>query len=116
MFEAMKCNYGAWVSGFAPRALGVADDMNSQAVTDFSRTLLSMRPDVALNVSMTIFQSDFRSILPQVSLDQTLSPQAYVSWVIDLCHWIINCPTSLEKLCKSVTTSVDVHIPSSNRT
>ena len=72
MFEAMKCNYGAWVSGFAPRALGVAEiNMNSQAVIDFSRTLLSMRPDVALNVSMTIFQSDFRSILPQVSLDQT---------------------------------------------
>lgn len=78
MFEAMKCNYGAWVSGFAPQAIGVADNMNSQAVVDFSRTLLSMRPEVALNVSMTIFQSDFRSILPQVSIDQTLSLQGYV--------------------------------------
>ena len=43
-------------SGFAP--LGVGGDRDSAVVQEFSRTLFNMRPDIALSVASTIFQSD----------------------------------------------------------
>ncbi|KAE8715729.1 putative esterase D14L [Hibiscus syriacus] len=58
LFEAMGSNYNAWCSGFAPLAVG--GDMESVAVQEFSRTLFNMRPDIALSVAQTIFQSDMR--------------------------------------------------------
>ncbi|GMH06379.1 hypothetical protein Nepgr_008219 [Nepenthes gracilis] len=66
LFEAMQSNYKAWCSGFAPLAVG--GDMDSVAVQEFSRTLFNMRPDIALNVSQTIFQSDVRHILGLVTV------------------------------------------------
>eukprot|EP00243_Klebsormidium_subtile_P004776 TRINITY_DN18929_c0_g1_i1.p1 TRINITY_DN18929_c0_g1~~TRINITY_DN18929_c0_g1_i1.p1 ORF type:complete len:268 (-),score=49.88 TRINITY_DN18929_c0_g1_i1:254-1057(-) len=66
LFEAMSSNYKTWVAGFAPLAvLGPAD---SPGVQEFSRTLFSLRPDIALSVSRTIYFSDYRAILPQVSV------------------------------------------------
>ncbi|KAJ8478632.1 hypothetical protein OPV22_022359 [Ensete ventricosum] len=61
LFDAMRSNYKAWVSGFAPLAVG--GDMDSVAVQEFSRTLFNIRPDIALCVAQTIFQSDLREIL-----------------------------------------------------
>ncbi|RZC45194.1 hypothetical protein C5167_038143 [Papaver somniferum] len=49
LFDAMKSNYKAWCSGFAPLAVG--GDMDSIAVQEFSRTLFNMRPDIALSSS-----------------------------------------------------------------
>ncbi|GAB4846927.1 Probable esterase kai2 [Ancistrocladus abbreviatus] len=66
LFEAMQSNYKAWCSGFAPLAVG--GDMESVAVQEFSRTLFNMRPDIALSVAQTIFQSDFRHILRHVTV------------------------------------------------
>ncbi|KAI3971719.1 hypothetical protein MKW92_047136 [Papaver armeniacum] len=66
LFDAMKSNYKAWCSGFAPLAVG--GDMDSIAVQEFSRTLFNMRPDIALSVAQTIFQSDFRDVLGLVSV------------------------------------------------
>lgn len=66
LFEAMQSNFKAWVSGFAPLAVG--DDMDSFAVQEFSRTLFSVRPDIAYAVAKIIFESDFRGILPYVSV------------------------------------------------
>ncbi|XP_050206998.1 probable esterase D14L [Mercurialis annua] len=66
LFEAMQDNYKAWCSGFAPLAVG--GDMESVAVQEFSRTLFNMRPDIALSVAQTIFQSDMRSILHMVTV------------------------------------------------
>lgn len=66
LFEAMRSNYKAWCSGFAPLAVG--GDMDSVAVQEFSRTLFNMRPDIALSVAQTIFQSDMRQILGLVSV------------------------------------------------
>eukprot|EP00252_Welwitschia_mirabilis_P012889 TRINITY_DN2846_c0_g1_i2.p3 TRINITY_DN2846_c0_g1~~TRINITY_DN2846_c0_g1_i2.p3 ORF type:complete len:124 (-),score=15.79 TRINITY_DN2846_c0_g1_i2:188-559(-) len=62
----MQSNYKAWVSGFAPLAVG--SDMDSDAVQEFSRTLFNMRPDIALCVAKTIFQSDMRALLPHVTV------------------------------------------------
>lgn len=66
LFEAMQSNYKAWCSGFAPLAVG--GDMDSVAVQEFSRTLFNMRPDIALSVGQTIFQSDMRQILHLVTV------------------------------------------------
>ncbi|KAG0485469.1 hypothetical protein HPP92_009324 [Vanilla planifolia] len=66
LFDAIKANYRAWVSGFAPLAVG--GDMDSVAVQEFSRTLFNMRPDIALLVAQTIFLSDLRSILNLVTV------------------------------------------------
>ncbi|XP_062157272.1 probable esterase KAI2 [Alnus glutinosa] len=66
LFEAMRSNYKAWCSGFAPLAVG--GDMDSVAVQEFSRTLFNMRPDIALSVAQTIFQSDMRQILGLVTV------------------------------------------------
>lgn len=66
LFEAMRSNYKAWCSGFAPLAVG--GDMDSLAVQEFSRTLFNMRPDIALSVAQTIFQSDMRQILCQITV------------------------------------------------
>ncbi|XP_010277133.1 PREDICTED: probable esterase D14L [Nelumbo nucifera] len=66
LFEAMRENYKAWCSGFAPLAVG--GDMDSVAVQEFSRTLFNIRPDIALSVAQTIFQSDFRQVLRLVTV------------------------------------------------
>ncbi|KAG6571242.1 putative esterase KAI2 [Cucurbita argyrosperma subsp. argyrosperma] len=66
LFQAMQSNYKAWCSGFAPLAVG--GDMDSVAVQEFSRTLFNMRPDIALSVAQTIFQSDMRNILRLVTI------------------------------------------------
>ncbi|XP_031494429.1 probable esterase D14L [Nymphaea colorata] len=66
LFNAMHANFKAWVSGFAPLAVG--GDMDSVAVQEFSRTLFNIRPDIALSVARTIFQSDVRPILSRVTV------------------------------------------------
>ncbi|KAF8404925.1 hypothetical protein HHK36_009820 [Tetracentron sinense] len=66
LFEAMRSNYKAWCSGFAPLAVG--GDMDSVAVQEFSRTLFNIRPDIALSVAQTIFQSDLRQVLRLVTV------------------------------------------------
>lgn len=64
LFESMAANYQAWVAGFAPIVVGVDD---REAVADFSRTLFQMRPDIALNTSRTIFESDMRQAVLRVA-------------------------------------------------
>eukprot|EP01018_Ginkgo_biloba_P022472 Gb_12246 [translate_table: standard] len=66
LFDAMQSNFKAWISGFAPLAVGA--DMDSIAVQEFSRTIFNIRPDIALNVAKTIFQSDMRGVLCHVSV------------------------------------------------
>lgn len=66
LFDAMQSNFKAWVSGFAPLAVGA--DIEDDAVQEFGRTLFSIRPDIALSVAKTVFQSDLRKILPLVTV------------------------------------------------
>eukprot|EP01018_Ginkgo_biloba_P034434 Gb_14437 [translate_table: standard] len=65
LLSAMGSNYSAWVSGFAPLAVGA--DVPA-AVREFSRTLFKMRPDIALSVAKTVFESDLRGILGHVKV------------------------------------------------
>jgi len=69
LFEAMASNYQSWVAGFAPIAIG--GDVPG-AVEDFSAGLLAMRPDVALRIARTIFESDVRHLLPLLRVPTVL--------------------------------------------
>lgn len=73
LFEAMQSNYEAWVSGFAPLAVGA--DVDCVAVQEFGRTLFNIRPDIAFSVAKTIFQSDLRNMIPHVHAIKTLFHQ-----------------------------------------
>ncbi len=64
LFAAMAGNFQAWGAGFAPTIVGAAD---AGAITEFARTLFLMRPDIALAMARTIFQSDMRAIAAQVT-------------------------------------------------
>lgn len=66
LYDAMSENYKSWCSGFAPLVVG--GDMESVAIQEFSRTLFNMRPDIALCILQTIFNSDMRLILSMVSV------------------------------------------------
>ncbi len=61
LYEQMTQNYHAWVNGFATAAMRNAD--NPSLAAEFSRTLNMLRPDIAVAVAKTIFQSDHRKEL-----------------------------------------------------
>lgn len=66
LYEAMSSNYYAWVSGFAPIAMGNPD--RPELATEFATTLSAIRPDVAQAVARVIFQSDHRTELPKLKI------------------------------------------------
>lgn len=66
IYGDMKSNFRSWVTGFGE--LLVAADLQSRAVQEFCRTFYSIRPDIALSITRTIFQSDLRSTLPLVTV------------------------------------------------
>ncbi|CAK9227447.1 unnamed protein product [Sphagnum troendelagicum] len=100
LFEAMQSNFKAWVSGFAPLAVGA--DIDSTAVQEFSRTLFNIRPDIAFNMAKTIFQIDMRCILPQVIVPchilQSNKDLAVPVVVSDYLHHALGGPTVVEIL------------------
>jgi sigma-B regulation protein RsbQ len=66
LYEAMAANYHAWVSGFAPFAMGNAD--KPELARHFAETLSEIRPDIALAVARIIFQSDHRADLGKLTV------------------------------------------------
>lgn len=64
-YQMMETNYFAWVSGFAPMAMGNVD--RPELAESFAKTLSAIRPDVAVSVARTIFQSDYRSSLKDLT-------------------------------------------------
>ncbi len=69
LFDSMAAKYQAWAAGFAPLVVGVDD---AHAVSEFSRGLFQMRPDIALHTSRTIFTSDVRNAARRVPVPVTL--------------------------------------------
>lgn len=70
LYAAMANNYQAWVSGFAPAAMANAE--RPQLAQNFASTLSAIRPDIAQSVAKVIFQSDYRSALPNLAVDTLL--------------------------------------------
>lgn len=65
VFNAMDENFLSWVKKFAPLAVAVN---NTSAIAKFEDSLGRMKPKIALSVAKTVFLSDLRRILPQVSV------------------------------------------------
>ncbi|KAF8012324.1 hypothetical protein BT93_I0461 [Corymbia citriodora subsp. variegata] len=107
LFEAMRENYKAWCSGFAPLAIG--GDMDTVYVQEFSRTLFNMRPDVALCVAQTIFQIDMRPYLGLVTVPchiiQSVKDLAVPVGVSEYLHQHLGGNSSVEVM------STDGHLP-----
>nr|GMD51735.1 probable esterase KAI2 [Ipomoea batatas]GMD55289.1 probable esterase KAI2 [Ipomoea batatas] len=107
LFDAMRSNYKAWCSGFAPLAVG--GDMDSVAVQEFSRTLFNMRPDIALSVLQTIFRSDLRHVLSHVTVPchiiQSMKDLAVPVVVAEYLHRNLSCESVVEVM------STDGHLP-----
>ncbi|MBE9228994.1 alpha/beta hydrolase [Phormidium sp. LEGE 05292] len=66
LYAAMSNNYYAWVSGFAPIAMGSPE--NPELAIEFANTLAAIRPDIAQAVARVIFQSDHRSELSKLKV------------------------------------------------
>ncbi|GFP99527.1 probable esterase d14l [Phtheirospermum japonicum] len=107
LFDAMKSNYKAWCSGFAPLCVG--GDMDSLAVQEFSRTLFNMRPDIALSVAQTIFYSDMRPFLGHVTVPchiiQSLKDMAVPVTVSEYLHQNLGGDSIVEVM------ATDGHLP-----
>lgn len=66
LYEAMRSNYYAWASGFAPIAM---QNPERPALADqFAASLTAMRPDVALGIARVIFESDHRDDLLKINI------------------------------------------------
>lgn len=66
LFESMRNNYFAWVSGFAQAAMNTPD--KPQLSEYFAKSLGAIQPDIAVSVARTIFYSDHRNDLPKVKI------------------------------------------------
>ncbi|MBS7566690.1 alpha/beta hydrolase [Mucilaginibacter sp. Bleaf8] len=70
LYTQMTDGYLQWASGFSK--LAMANHHNPDLAASFSKSLSALRPDTALQVAKSIFESDFRSILPQVNREVLL--------------------------------------------
>lgn len=66
LIEAMRGDYAAWANGFA--RLVVANPERPNLALEFSRSLMTLRPDIASAVLETILRSDHRDDARQVGL------------------------------------------------
>ncbi|KAL3640803.1 Strigolactone receptor KAI2d15 [Castilleja foliolosa] len=66
MDEGLRMNHESMIRGMAPLVVG--GDMDSEAVHEYTRMLLNMRPDIALSLSRTLYAFDMRPFLGQVTV------------------------------------------------
>lgn len=86
LFDSMAANFQAWGAGFVPAVVGMPDNA---AIEEFSRTLFQMRPDIALSIAQTIFQSDMREVASKLNRPTTIIqtkadfavPMAVAEWL-----------------------------------
>lgn len=65
MISSMESDYAAWASGFP--AL-IMDPKHPALIDKIRKSYQSMRPEVALPLAKTVFHSDYRHILENVSV------------------------------------------------
>jgi sigma-B regulation protein RsbQ len=64
IYAAMDSDYATWASAFAPVVMSNAE--RPALAIAFANTLQTIDPPTARTVARTIFQSDYRAVLPQV--------------------------------------------------
>lgn len=91
LISSLNENYLDWVRSFAPVVVGGQPE--DPAVAEFAEGLLSLRPDVAMSMVITIFRSDLRDRLsgftvPTTIIQSTADPAVPVGVAEYLCrHW-----------------------------
>lgn len=65
LYKTMETNYFAWIGGFAPMVM--RNDNKPELAAAFASTLSAIRPDIAVSVVRTIFQSDYRERLKELA-------------------------------------------------
>jgi sigma-B regulation protein RsbQ len=84
---AMAGNYIQWVKAFAPMVVGPRS--NSVCLDHFTRSLLAMRPDVALAMAMTIWKIDLRDQLDGFALPTAiLQPEDDPAVPVSVAHFL----------------------------
>ncbi|CAA3014491.1 Hypothetical predicted protein [Olea europaea subsp. europaea] len=90
----------AWCDGFAPLVIG--GDMETLAVQGFSRTSYNMRPDIALSMVQTIFQSDMWHLLCHVTIPchiiQSMKNLAILVVIFEYIHQNIDSKSIVEMM------------------
>ena len=67
IYAAMSANYEAWACGFFASLL-MGNPERPSLAREFSNTLVAVRPDIALSLARTIFQSDYRAELMRLTI------------------------------------------------
>lgn len=70
LYNNMRTNYYAWVSGFAPYVM--SNSNRPELAAGFAKTLSDIRPDIAVSVAHTIFQGDYRNKLSELTIPTLL--------------------------------------------
>lgn len=65
IISSIESNYTAWASGFPSL---IMDPNHPDLIDKYRKCLLGMRPEVALHLAKTVFYSDHRHILENVSV------------------------------------------------
>lgn len=65
LYASVESDYLEWTSGFSRLAMGNSHKPGLGEA--FARTLRDLRPDIALHVIKSIFQSDLREVLPYIN-------------------------------------------------
>lgn len=69
IFKEMDQNFSSWVQSFVPSAIGAN---STTAILEFEYSMGRMKPKIALSVAKTVFLSDLRTLLPQVTQPSTI--------------------------------------------
>lgn len=66
LLDAMEGDFALWAAGFAPIAMGNED--RPEFATQFANTLAKYRPDIGLAGFRAAFTSDYRRVMPRVTV------------------------------------------------
>lgn len=65
LYAAMESDFQGWAATFGAAVVGV--ESGQDAIDHFTGTLADMRPEVALAMAKAIFESDYRSVVKELS-------------------------------------------------
>lgn len=74
LLRSADADLAAWMAGFGPLALG--DQATSHQLSEYRDTLLAIRPDIGRTLMRSIFESDYRDLVPRIPCPVTIIQSA----------------------------------------
>lgn len=106
LIAAMRCDYAAWANGFS--RLVTANPDRPHLASEFCRSLLALRPDIACAVLGTILRSDHRPDARQIDVPTQILQAAHDPAVpLDSARWLADAARADEFL----VVPVEGHFP-----